>query len=188
MFEANRSSLPLSSTVYSSSTSDNNAKIKKQTKLNFTTEERCNEKILGTYSVQNPADYPKAGNLDHVIIPPVDKQSPPTSTKIAKKPSEVKRKVTKARKMCKEARCTGEKIPRGQPFKNKDECDPNDIGLHFDNVKNMTETELYNLLMAPFVYHVSYLGTILDSVNLTSYLKNLLRGGTDHNARMLMHP
>ena len=94
-------------------------------KLNFTAEEHCNEKILGvsnevqvTYNDQNPTDYPKAGNLDHVIIPPVNKQSPPTSTKIAKKPSEVKRKVTKARKLCKEARCTGEKIGRGQPVKN----------------------------------------------------------------------
>ena len=55
---------------------------------------------------------------------------------------QVKRKVTKARKMCGEACCTGEKIP----VKNKDECDPNDIGLHFDNVKNMRETELYNLI------------------------------------------
>ena len=36
------------------------------------------------------------------------------------------------------------------------------------------------ILMAPFIYHVSYLGTILDSVNLTSDLKNLLRGGTEH--------
>ena len=44
---ANRSPLLLSSTVDTSSISDNNAKIKKQNKLNFTAEERCNEKILG---------------------------------------------------------------------------------------------------------------------------------------------
>lgn len=47
---------------------------------------------------------------------------------------------------CKRSCCTGVPIPRGQPVKPANECDPYDIGLHFKNAASLPNNEKYDLL------------------------------------------
>ena len=50
-------------------------------------------------------------------------------------------------KECNRICCTGNIVLRGLPVKSRDECDPNDIGLHFDIISiTYTDSKKYELL------------------------------------------
>lgn len=50
-------------------------------------------------------------------------------------------------KNCKKLCCSGvKKVPRGAPVKAVDECDPNDIGLHFRTIGDLSDAQKYELI------------------------------------------
>ena len=50
------------------------------------------------------------------------------------------------KQQCNKICCTAEIVPRGQPVKSRDECNPNDIGLHFEKLSTMDDNKRYKLM------------------------------------------